>query len=177
MQIDPVTPGVIDTPFVQRLKNGEQRARRRRQTVFDAFRHRVIQRPAVHEAVGFDLPQLRDEDFARCPRNQAQQLGETQRAALEVIHDRGLPHAADAVHRNLDAAEIVLGDSARACAHRFSRLTGWSWRRNKAQICNVSAGTKKKPAFFRRAGFRQRNTGSGLARLYLPKRCKQEGKP
>jgi hypothetical protein len=95
-------------------------------------------------------------------------------AALEVIHDGRLPLAADAVHRNLDAAEIVLGDSARPFAHRFSRLTGWSWRRNKAQICNVSAGTKKKPAFFRGAGFRQRKTGSCLERLWAVFKCNLE---
>lgn len=56
MQIDLMAPGVIGTPFVQRLKNGEQCARRGRQTVFDTFRHRVIQRPAVDETVGFHFP-------------------------------------------------------------------------------------------------------------------------
>ena len=56
MQIDLMAPRVVDTPFMQRLQNGEQCARRLRQTVFDAFRHFVLQRPAVDEAIRFHLP-------------------------------------------------------------------------------------------------------------------------
>ena len=104
---------------MQRLQNGKQCARRLRQTVFDALRHFVLQRPAVDEAVRLQFAQLRNEYLARCPRNHAQQLGETQRAAFEVIHDGRLPLSADAVHRNFDAAEIVFAGPARA--HRFCK--------------------------------------------------------